>query len=217
MTVRHLLTAVAISAAAWAMPAAATDGNPFGPAKRPYAADGRMAADGHTMTFKLFVDGPRERRETSMRGGRQVMILDRGRRTAVMLMPERKMAMNTDFAKARGKADPENMRWTTRALGQETVGGVRATKHRVDGTGRRGEQVGGFVWTTADAIVVRMELDVAQRGRTSRFTQELSNLKVGPQAPQLFVVPSDYQTMKIPQGIPGMPQGIPGMPGQPTR
>lgn len=213
MRLRLRMSLPLIAAALLVSPVSAADSNPFGQAKKPYSADSRMSADGHVMDARVFVDGPRERRETRMQGMTQVMIIDRAKRTAVMLMPERKFAMNTDFAKAEGKRDPKNMRWTVTAVGEETVNGVRATKRRVEGVGQGGDRVSGFVWSTGDAIVVRSELDVTQRGRTSKFRQDLSNLKIGPQGPDLFRVPSDYQTMDRP----AMPPGMPAIPGQPPR
>lgn len=184
---------------------------PFGPAKVAYTADSRVSAQGQTLDSKVYVDGERERREMAARGMTQIVLLDRARKTATMLMPSQRMAMDMNLAKLAGPEAGEDIAWSTKAMGSETIAGVATTRHRIDGRNKKGETITGVVWMTRDNIPMKADLEIAQNGQKSRVVQELRNLRVGPLDPALFVVPAGFQRVQMPN----VPAGM--IPGQPKR
>lgn len=185
--------------------AAAADMGPFGPPTAAYSADSTITADGKTISARVHADSDRERREIGNGDAAQIMLIDHKAKKATMLIVEQKVAMEVDMSEEDGSGGPREMKWTTEALGEEPVGGVAATKHRVDGQASGGARVAGLVWVTPEMIPVKSELDVTEEGETVHIVQELSNLKVGPVDAGLFAVPEDYKRMQMPKGPPGAP------------
>ncbi|MGE0714928.1 MAG: hypothetical protein AB7P02_05755 [Alphaproteobacteria bacterium] len=189
---------LAVAAAVAATAAAAADIGPFGTPAVPYTADSTVTADGKRIAARVYADGPRERRETTVEGRRQILLVDRSLARATVLIPEQHTAMEIDVRNAgEGVGD---IKWTTREIGPEPQGGVPAVKHAVEGANARGDRIVGTVWITADRIPVRAELDVTADGRTRHVTQTLSNLRIGPVNPAMLAVPADYRRIVPPRG-----------------
>jgi len=206
MILRVLAAAAAFVLAA-TQPASAQPG-PLGTPTSPYTADSRMTAGGQQIDAKIAVAGTNERRELTMRGQRSITLIDHKTQKAVMLMPAQKMAMDVAMSQAAGPTSPGDMKWTTQAVGPERVGNVDATKYKVEGSNAQGSKTSGHVWATAERIMVKSEFDITDKGRTTKVSQVLSNLKIGPIDPTLFQVPPDYRRMQI-QNMQQMMQGMP--------
>ncbi len=179
--------------------AAAAEMGPFGTPTAPYSADSQITADGQTVTARIHADGERERREIGSGDMAQIMVIDHKAKKATVMIVEQRVAMDVDMSGKAGPGATDEMKWTTREIGGEAVGGVAAIKHSVDGKSGTGEHVVGHVWVTAEKIPVKSELDVTEAGQTVRIVQELSNVKVGPVDTALFTVPADYKRMQMPK------------------
>ncbi|MCC7272721.1 MAG: hypothetical protein IT561_08635 [Alphaproteobacteria bacterium] len=194
-------TAAALAVLVFASAGAAADLGPFGTPTVPYTADSTVSADGRNIAAKVYADGARERRETTVEGRTQILLVDRDQQKATVLLPEQKTAMEVDVRNA-GAGRAGDIKWTTRELGPEALGPVAAVKHAVEGANGRGDRIAGIVWITAERIPVKAELDVTADGRTRHVSQLLSNLKVGPVDPALLTVPADYRRVVPPAGTP---------------
>jgi hypothetical protein len=82
-------------------------------------------------------------------------------------------------------------------LAAEKIGGVETVRWRVESTTQHGDRFRGMAWLTADRIVVQMDGEVVEgagnRERKRKFTLKVTDLKIGPVAPELFKVPADYK------------------------
>lgn len=195
---RGLALALAVLVAA---PSAHADLRPFGPPKASYRADSRLVADGQVIEAHLIAAGTHERREMTVKGLRQALIIDHGRGTALMLFPSQRMAMDVPVEVALGGAGGSSIRWTTTALGPQTVGGIATTRHRVVGSNARGMRIEGLIWLTVERIPLRAELQVDAHGRRYAVTQELRNLRIGPVDAALFRIPPGFARVSLDQAI----------------
>lgn len=189
-----LIFAVLLSVFA-AQPAVAVEGPKVG-----YSADGYMElADGVTEGPIYYMPGM-ERREYVEDGGSMAMIIRHDKKVVWMLMLEDKMYMETKFPKEGRKDDLGNYKVEQTTVGPDTVNGIKATKTKVIMTGRKGEKMGGFLWTTGDGIVVKTDIIAVDKKSKERIKSELKNLKVGRQDPSIFEIPADYSKMDMGMG-----------------
>jgi hypothetical protein len=172
-----------------------------------YSADSVMETAEVSMKGRVHYTPTRERREMVMAGGDKMTTITRhDKKVAWTLMPSEKMYMEMDIAQANAKSkdDPSSYKIEQTVIGPETVNGVNTTKSKIIMTGPKGEKMGGFMWTTKENIVVKMDAIAIDKKEKHRFKTELTNLKVGKQDPKLFEVPPGYEKMSIP-GMFGMP------------
>lgn len=168
-----------------------------------YTADSIMESGGVTMKSTVYHSGAKQRRETSMGGQRQIMILRPDRGVSLVLMPQQQMYMEMPLGAGGGpQADPAEGDWDRTEVGTETVNGVQTTKYHVTGRSPSGETSEGTMWFTTEHIMVKMEVTMHSGGRTQQVRTELTNLKVGPLDPSLFEPPAGYRAMTMP----AMPQ-----------
>ena len=83
-------------------------------------------------------------------------------------------------------------------IGRETIDGEETTKYRFQ-VSTPGGSSNGFAWVTDDGILMRSESETTtgDADRTpGRMVTTLQELRVGPQDPALFELPSDYQKMQ---------------------
>ncbi|MGE0714927.1 MAG: hypothetical protein AB7P02_05750 [Alphaproteobacteria bacterium] len=181
---------------------AVADIGPFGAPRAAYTADATITVGRRVISARLVAEGPRERREAVIEGVHQTLLIDQRARTATLLMPGARMAIETDIRRVPGAGEALDMRWTTRRVGAEPVSGVPAVRHRVDGRNARGDSLAGFVWLTAENIPVRVDLEFRSGRRRTTIRQELRNLRVGPVDRALLVVPAGYRRMPMPTFAP---------------
>jgi hypothetical protein len=176
-----------------ALPAAAQDLPPVG--QTPYAADFVMRGGGQEIEGRVHQTPGAERREVTLDGQRQIMLLRAEAGEMAMLFPDMKMGMrlpmprdpNLEAAEAFAAADPQ-------PLGEETVNGEPTTVYAVDDGDMRGR-----FWVTPDGIVMRSDVTTED----GPFSLELSDVERGPQDPALFEVPAGTEMMDAGQ-LPGM-------------
>ncbi len=173
-----------------------------------YSADTVMTVDGApgggpmTIQGKIHYSKGDERREIEMMGQRSVVIRKQQKDVTWILMPEQQMYMESSHAQDKGQKDPAKA-WRDTDLemtreGSETINGVNAEKYRIVATEPDGTTTEGFVWLTREHIPVKMEGSNSHRGRTTNFSMEYSNLRIGKQDPQLFAIPSGYKKFQMP-------------------
>lgn len=166
-----------------------------------YSADTTMETAEVSMKGHVNYAPTRERREMVMDGGdKMIMITRHDKKVAWTLMPADKMymEMSLDQASARAKDDTSKYKIEQTVVGPEMLNGVNTTKSKIIMTGPKGEKMGGFMWTTKDNIVVKMDAIAIDKKDKHRFKTELTNLKVGKQDPKLFEVPAGYEKMGMP-------------------
>ena len=82
-------------------------------------------------------------------------------------------------------------------VGEETVAGQKTTKYRIEHTTRDGTEVDGWLWRTADGVVMKLDGNVRpSRGRPAQVQMYLSNLRKAPQDSSLFELPQGF--VKLP-------------------
>ena len=194
-----------LMAAAMAMAGAATAASQS-PPQVEYSADSLIETAEVSMKGHVNYTPTRERREMIMGSGgdKMITIMRQDKKVSWTLMPSEKMYMEASIAQAKTSADPSSYKVEQTVIGPETVNGVSTTKSKIIMTGPKGEKMGGFMWTTKENIVVKMDAIAIDKKQKHRYKTELTNLKVGKQDPKLFEIPAGYQKMSIPgMFIPG--------------
>jgi hypothetical protein len=192
-------TRMLLMAAAMTMTGAAQAASPA-PPQAEYSADSVLETAEISMKGRVHYTPTRERREMVMgSGGDKMLTITRhDKKVAWTLMPAEKMYMETNIAKNKSQDDPSGYKIEQTVVGPDTVNGVSTTKSKIIMTGAKGEKMGGFMWTTKDNIVVKMDAIAVDKKQKHRFKAELTNLKVGKQDPKLFEVPAGYEKMSMP-------------------
>jgi hypothetical protein len=204
MNVTNMLGALAL---AIALPAAAAPPEP----KVEYAADTSAETAEGVSKGRVFHASGKERREMNAGGERMATIIRQDKKVIWMLMPEQKAYMEMPLGQSPDQTDVSGWKVEQTVIGPEELDGVKTTKSKVLSKGPRGDKMGGFWWTTADGVVVKMDMLAIEKGSKLRLKMELKNLKVGKQDPALFEIPAGYAPMQMP-GMGGLP-GMGAMPG----
>jgi hypothetical protein len=192
-------TSILLMAVTMVMAGAATAAS-SSPPKVEYSADSVIETAEVSMKGRVHYAPTRERREMVMgRGGDKMITITRhDKKVAWTLMPAEKMYMETSIAKSKSKDDLSSYKIEQTVVGPDTVNGVSTTKSKIIMTGPKDEKMGGFMWTTKENIVVKMDAIAIDKKQKHRYKTELTNLKVGKQDPKLFEVPAGYEKMSIP-------------------
>lgn len=174
---------------------------PFGPPQAAYAAHASLTLGRRSYEMEVVGNGPLERRDMVTQGIRRVLLIDQRARRATLMLPDQRLAMDTDIASVPGFGDFLDIKWKARPLGTETIDGVRTRRHHVEGTNRHGDRVSGVAWLTPQNILVRADLDVVRRGKRTKVSQRLTNLRIGPVSQGLLRVPAGYRRMPLPSNL----------------
>ncbi|BBK40900.1 hypothetical protein STVA_09200 [Allostella vacuolata] len=174
---------------------------PFGVPHASYTADATLQLGRRSYDMRVIGSGALERREMVNQGIRRIVLIDQRARRATLLMPDQRVAMDADISLVPGVGELLELRWKAQPLAVESVAGVRARKHRVDGTNGRGDRITGMAWVTGDNIMVRADLEVRRQGKVTRVKQELRNLRVGAVDRALLTVPAGFRRMPLPMNL----------------
>ncbi len=159
-----------------------------------YSADQSIETAQFSMSGKLYYAPGKERREMIQSGMRSVNIMRRDKNVMWMLIPETKASMEMAMSGSQnnpGDLSAYKMEFTK--LGKETVNGVETSKGKLIVTDLDGRKMRGFMWKTKEGIMVKMDVIATTKGQKMRMKQEITNLKIGKQDPQLFEIPPGYQ------------------------
>ncbi|MBH0179371.1 MAG: hypothetical protein HP491_16290 [Nitrospira sp.] len=181
-----------------------------------YSADQTIeTADGATK-ITIYSTPTMERQEFVDGGQKMINITRFDKKVIWNVMPEEKMyiEMATGSPKdKKEKPDLADFKIEQTPMGQETVNGIALNKGKMIMTGNDGSKMGGFMWTTKEGIVTKLDAISVEKGKKDRFKLELTNLKIGKQPVSLFEVPKDYEKVDM-GGMMGMGDVMKGMMGQ---
>jgi outer membrane lipoprotein-sorting protein len=85
---------------------------------------------------------------------------------------------------------------TYKELGKETVDGLATTKYEVSADDTEIGPHKAYMWTTAENILVRMEMETVAEGTELKFTMRLVELELGAQDDALFESPGDCVSLE---------------------
>lgn len=181
-----------------------------------YAADFTFETAEMAQTGKVFAAPGKERRESVMEGGiTSVTIRREDLGKLWILMPSERMYMEV----SPGQSDPSGMQSSSpddynvqmTVVGPEPLDGVDAIKHKVIMIDEDGNKMGGFWWISNEGIPLKMDMLAVDDGDKMRLKQQLSNVVLGAQPPELFEIPSDYTSLSMGIGM-GIGAGMLGLP-----
>jgi len=187
MRCRLLLLTVAVLAGGAAPVAQATL---LGDAAVAYSAECTVTVDGKSYPGIVFHTPGHQRHEQAVQGIPEIVLLDSAAKQGVLIVPGLKSYVGFAFPKIMAELDDPGLRRAP--VGQEVVSGVRTTKYRVDRTTADGARAEGFVWVSAQGVLMRLEGTVTGPGggRPRAILMTLTNLAIGPQDPRLFELPA---------------------------
>lgn len=170
----------------------------LGDAAVSYSAERTVVVNGHSYTGMVFHTPGHDRHEQEIQGIPEVILLDAAAKQGILLLP----GLNSylPFAFPRLMAELDNPSWRRVPQGEELVNGVRTTKYRVDHTAADGSHAQGWLWLSAQGILMRLDGVVTRAGATggTSIRMELAGLRLGRQDPQLFQIPAGL--IKLPSG-----------------
>jgi hypothetical protein len=132
------------------------------------------------------------------RGNTLIARLDR--KVAWLLIPEQKLAIELgleNFGLPAELLTGAGIKQTPE--GQETIAGQRTTKVHVERAANQNGNGGfdGYVWTTAQGVIMKIVGSGANQGRTGSVNISFSDVKVGQQDPALFELPAGYRRLAL--------------------
>ncbi|CUS36560.1 hypothetical protein [Candidatus Nitrospira nitrificans] len=175
-----------------------------------YSAEEIIETEDGVTKSKVYSTPTMERREMSAGGQQMIAITRHDKKVMWNLMPEEKMfiamPIGQSALKKEDKTDLSAYKIDQTPMGQETLNGVVMNKAKMIMTGKDGSKMGGFMWTTKEGILAKMDAISVEKDKKSRFKLEMANLKIGKQSADLFEVPKGYEKMDM--GAMGAMEGM---------
>lgn len=164
-----------------------------------YTAQFTVSGDKGTYQGTVWHAPGRERRDFDTQGGGQSVLLRRDTDSAYLMKPASRWYVGLGFEAVGALAGGiDQLMVERKRVGEESVGGLRATRYRVAATGPRGARFDGDAWFSKDGILVRADGQLTvPDGRQSMVRTALSALKVGPVKEQVFELPSGWLGMDL--------------------
>jgi hypothetical protein len=170
----------------------------LGDAAVSYSAERTVVVNGHSYTGMVFHTPGHDRHEQEIQGIPEVILLDAAAKQGILLLP----GLNSylPFAFPRLMAELDDPSWRRVPHGEEVVNGVRTTKYRIDHTAGDGSRAQGWLWLSAQGVLMRLDGVVTRAGASAgtSIRMELAGLHLGRQDPQLFQIPPGL--IKLPSG-----------------
>lgn len=162
-----------------------------------YSADQVIEAEDIAMKSKIYSTPTKERRETAQGGTSMTMITRHDKKVIWNLMPEEKMYMEMAMKASPDKTDLSGYQIEQTPMGQETLNGQSMNKSKIIMTHSSGSKMGGFMWTTKEGILAKIDAIAIEKGSKDRFKMEQTNIKVGKQPADLFEIPKGFERMDM--------------------
>lgn len=166
-----------------------------------YSAEEVVETSDSATKTKVYSTPTMERREMSEGGQQMIAITRHDKKVTWTLMPEEKMYMAMPIGQSAVKKDEATdlsaYKIEQTPMGQETINGIVMNKGKMIMTGKDGSKMGGFMWTTKEGIIAKMDALSVDQGKKDRFKLEMKNLKIGKQQADLFEIPKGYEKMDM--------------------
>lgn len=158
-----------------------------GDASVSYSATRIVTVNGKDYIGKVFHVPGKERHDVDINGIPASFILDLDDDRGVAILPA--LVSYVQFPLPPLLSELDRRRLDRKAVAQEMVDGMRATKYRIDYVATDGTRGDGFLWLSRDNILLRIEGRIQRRGHKPLVvSMRLSDLKLGPQDENLFKV-----------------------------
>lgn len=186
-----------------------------------YSADTVIGSGDHPRIGHLWRTPTALRHELTEHGQTETIIVRLDRKTAWMLVPALKLALTTDLdglAQLPGAAAVLDAADKLKpvAAGTTVMDGLRATRYRVRLDDPADGQFDGYIWTTAQGIILKIDGSGEQNGRRGALHLQFRNIHVGPQDTALFEPPAGYRQITVPpQAVEAMIKGMERMQRRP--
>jgi hypothetical protein len=170
----------------WAAPARAAI---VGDADVSYAATRTLTVDNKSYKGEVFHAPGLHREDQNIQGVDLVFVLNIPEAKGIVMAPP--LATYAEFPLPRLLAEIDSRRLSGKAVGDDIVGGLRATKYRLDYTASDGTRGEGFLWLSGENILVKLEGRIVRPGhRPTTIRMELSSIRRDKQNPDLFRIPT---------------------------
>lgn len=167
-----------------------------------YSADTVIGSGDNPRTGHLWRTPTALRHDMDDHGQTQSVIVRLDRNAAWMVLPALKMALGTDLnglTQLSGAASvigaAEKLKPT--AVGSETIDGMKTTKYRVQMNDPEAGQFDGFVWSTSQGVVLKIDGAGEQNGRRGTVHVVFRNIQISRQDAALFEPPAGYKQVTV--------------------
>lgn len=174
-----------------------------------YSADQTIETEDGATKMTIYSTPTMERQEFVDGGQKMINITRFDKKVIWNVMPEEKMYIEMATGSPtdkKEKPDLADFKIEQTPMGQETINGVALNKGKMIMTSKDGSKMGGFMWTTKEGIVTKLDAISVEKGKKDRFKLELTNLKIGKQPAELFEIPKGYE--KVDMGAMGAMEGM---------
>lgn len=163
-----------------------------------YSADQTIESEEGATRSRIYSTPTKERRDMAQGGAVMMMITRYDKQVSWTLMPEEKMYMEAPAnAHAQDKSDLSGYQIEQTALGEETVNGIVMNKSKIMMTSNDGTKMGGFMWTTKEGILAKIDALAVEKGQKARFKMAQTNIQIGKQPAELFEIPKGFEKLDM--------------------
>lgn len=163
-----------------------------------YSADQIIESEEGATKSRVYSTPTKERRDMSQGGAAMMMITRHDKNVSWTLMPEEKMYMEAPGNKpSQDKGDLSAYQIEQTQTGEETINGIVMNKSKIIMTGNDGTKMGGFMWTTKEGILAKIDAIAIEKGQKTRFKMEQTNIKIGKQPAELFEIPNGFEKLDM--------------------
>lgn len=162
-----------------------------------YSADQVIEAEDGAMKGRVYYTPTKERREMNQGGQNMIMITRHDKKVSWTVMPEEKMYMEMAIKPSADKTDLSAYKIEQTPVGQEMLNSVNTNKSKIIMTHSSGSKMGGFMWTTKEGVLAKIDAISVEKSSKDRFKMEQTNIRVGKQPADLFEIPHGVEKMEM--------------------
>lgn len=163
-----------------------------------YSADQIIESEAGATKSRIYSTPTKERRDMSQGGSVMMVITHHDKHVSWTVMPEEHMYMETAASLAsQGQSDLSAYQIEQTSLGEDTINGVVMNKSKIIMTSTDGTKMGGFMWTTKEGILAKIDAIAVEQGQKSRFKMEQTNITIAKQPAELFEIPNGFQKLDM--------------------
>ncbi len=161
-----------------------------------YSATRTVNVDGKPYSGPIYHEPGRERHQQQLMGMDAYFILDDQANQALLVLPGIKTYVVSPFPPLLSTILEGDL--TKTPVGDDTLDHIPVTKYRVDKTASDGTHGEGFAWISKRGVLMKLLGTItAPGGHKNKIDMQLSNVKEGPQKPELFAVPPGMSQLPV--------------------